>query len=130
MRRATRGSRGAGGFPRARHARRRRKNAAGSASAAGDNVATGGNGDDLFVYQLGHGSDTINGGKGNGVNTIELDHGSTPAHPGTDWTTILTSGHIVNQGDSGMTLSHDASGTVHLADGSVITFTNVDHITW
>jgi hypothetical protein len=42
----------------------------------------------------------------------------------------LTNGSVVGQADHNMTLSHDAAGTVTIADGSVINFSNVDHIHW
>ena len=29
-----------------------------------------------------------------------------------------------------MTLSHDAAGTLHFADGATVKFTGVEHITW
>jgi hypothetical protein len=54
----------------------------------------GGDGDDVFIYLHGHGSDSIDGGA-NWPDTIQFDQSAGSMQFGVDWTINLTSGSIV-----------------------------------
>jgi hypothetical protein len=102
----------------------------------GNDFLSGGSGSDLFMHGLGDGSDTISGGSGYGwTDVIDLGggHGATSAgEPGTDWTVTVTRGHIEGIDSSGGTidLSRDAGGYIDFADGSRVTFTEIEEIRW
>ena len=89
----------------------------------------GGQGDDIFIYAEGDGSDTIYGGGGNWVDAISLE-GFAADSAGSDWTIELDVGTIDSQDDGEMILSDGASGTIEFEDGSTIDFFNVEEIRW
>ncbi|MEX6633242.1 calcium-binding protein, partial [Hyphococcus lacteus] len=94
----------------------------------GNDTLVGGDDSDVFVYELGDGSDRIYGGSG-WTDTIQLDLGDmTMADFGTDWTVNLTQGSIVSQDDSGLVFSDDANGIINFEDGSTIQFTEIEQV--
>ncbi len=90
----------------------------------------GGDGSDVFVYEMGDGSDRISGGAGGGwTDSIQLSDGDTPLGEfGVDWTIEITDGSIISSDEDGITLSDDADGLITLADGSTIQFTDIEEI--
>jgi Ca2+-binding RTX toxin-like protein len=96
---------------------------------AGNDTLIGGAGNDLFAYMSGHGSDAMNGGTGGWIDTIDLSQGGGLQF-GTDWTIALTSGSIVSQSPSQITLSNDADGALTFTDGSTISFVDMERIQW
>jgi Ca2+-binding RTX toxin-like protein len=87
---------------------------------AGDDKLYGGNGDDLFVYRTGEGNDQIDGSRG-AADTIRLDVDD-------GWILNLTKGEVLGDKDGEVQLSGGAAGTIELADGSIISFENVERI--
>ena len=84
----------------------------------------------LFVFGFGDGSDSFDGGAAGGwTDTIQLD-GVVGNYDAGDWTITLDTGSIQSEAASGLTLSSDAAGTITMADGGVLTFTNVESIQW
>ena len=100
----------------------------------GDDKLTGGSGSDTFIYHVGDGNDTVAGGAGSSwTDTIELHDGaSTLGTYGVDWTVSITSGSIVSTDAAHhtITLSPDAGGHINLSNSAVVTFTELEHITW
>ncbi|TLP42867.1 tandem-95 repeat protein, partial [Cohaesibacter sp. CAU 1516] len=100
----------------------------------GNDTMSGGDGNDSFFYMMGDGNDSVNGGTGSDwTDSIEIlaADGTETTEYGTDWTINLTSGYsgITPDGEQ-MLLSDDATGTIDFADGSSITFENIDRIAW
>ncbi len=87
---------------------------------AGDDRLYGGNGDDLFIYRTGEGNDRIDGSRG-AADTIRLDVDD-------GWILNLTKGEVLGDEDGEVQLSGGAAGTIELADGSIISFKNVERI--
>ncbi len=105
-------------------------------STGNDNLQ-GNAGSDTFLYTAGDGSDTVNGGAAGGwTDIISLQgmdgsiaiNGATVTGQG--WTMQLTSGTVGAQSGESLTLSTDADGTITFTDGSVMTFTDVERVTW
>ncbi|WP_428651131.1 beta strand repeat-containing protein, partial [Roseibium sp.] len=100
-----------------------------------DNIS-GGDGSDLFMYGLGDGNDLINAGAGTSwTDVIDLGGGpgvASAGEYGVDWTVTVTSGSIDATDTSGgkITLSQDADGYIDFADGSRVTFNDVEEIRW
>jgi Ca2+-binding RTX toxin-like protein len=99
---------------------------------AGDDTLTGGDGSDIFIFQMGGGTDAIDGGAGGGwTDTIQLKDasgGNALGTYGVDWTVSLSSGTIDGQDANGLDLSDDADGIISLSDGSIVNFTDVERI--
>ncbi|MEP4431976.1 MAG: cadherin-like domain-containing protein [Hyphomicrobiales bacterium] len=96
----------------------------------GDDQLSGGDGSDIFIYEIGDGSDTVYGGAGGGwTDAIELQGFSADSY-GADWTLELTSGSVVNEAEGTLDLSEDASGTITLDDGSELDFQQLEQINW
>ena len=96
----------------------------------GDDVMIGGDGADLFFAGEGYGDDAISGGAGaSWIDTIQLDavDGDLGAY-GTDWTVTVSSGSIESTGADFIELSRDADGVIDLADGTQISFQDVERI--
>jgi Ca2+-binding RTX toxin-like protein len=103
---------------------------------AGNDSLRGDDGSDLFMHGLGDGSDTISGGAGMGwTDVIDLGGGSgvtSAGELGTDWTVTITSGSIeaTDMANGTMDLSQDAAGHIDFADGSRVTFAEIEEIRW
>jgi Ca2+-binding RTX toxin-like protein len=96
----------------------------------GNDTLVGGLGDDMFMYASGQGSDSVNGGTGSWIDTIALDQSGGPLQLGTDWTVNLTSGTIVSQTANQLTFSAEADGTLNFADGSTMSFVDIERVQW
>ncbi len=98
---------------------------------AGDDTLKGEDGSDLFIFETGNGdSDYIDGGSGSSwTDTIQLQANGGGSIT-MDWTLELDDGSIENSGMGSYDLSEDASGTITFADGSEITFDNIERIEW
>jgi Ca2+-binding RTX toxin-like protein len=95
----------------------------------GNDTLTGGDGSDTFVYGDGDGNDTVFGGAGAGwTDTIALQNADGSAITA-GWTINLTSGSVVSNHGTTMTLSQDSAGTITLQDGSEITFDGIEQVT-
>ncbi|MHC8509077.1 MAG: Ig-like domain-containing protein [Rhodospirillales bacterium] len=96
----------------------------------GDDIATGGVGDDLFIFGAGDGTDMFDGGAG-WTDTVSLEGvtgGPGDMADGADWTLITDDAYTVNaDGDYEF---EDGSGVIQMADGSEVTFHNVERIEW
>jgi hypothetical protein len=103
-------------------------------TGSGNETITGGYGSDTFTTHVGDGNDTIHGGIGaSWINTIDLHSGTASLGTyGTDWTLTISTGSIVSNDtvNHTITLSHDASGTIHMPDGHSIAFADIDKITY
>ena len=102
------------------------------AGGLGNDTLSGGDGSDLFIFQMGDGTDTINGGAGGGwIDAISLQDASGGSKLGTygvDWTVSLTEGTIDGQDANGLDLSDDADGVITLSDGSIANFFDIERI--
>jgi len=100
--------------------------------AGGDDFLSGGDGSDIFLYEMGDGSNDMAGGAGDGwVDVIQLsDSAMSLGEFGTDWTIDLTSGSINSVDEGSVIFSDDASGHINLSDGSVINFTEIEQVTF
>jgi Ca2+-binding RTX toxin-like protein len=104
---------------------------------AGADILNGGEGSDTFIYYLGDGNDVIKGGANvsgtSWTDTIDL-HGTTASLGtyGVDWTVTVDSGAITSADNTNhvLTLSADASGSIHMQDGAVINFSEIERIAW
>ncbi|WOF72428.1 hypothetical protein QMT40_000041 [Parvibaculaceae bacterium PLY_AMNH_Bact1] len=98
---------------------------------SGNDTMTGGDGSDLFIFQTGNSdADTINGGVGSSwTDTIQLQ-GNGGGAVTMDWTLELDGGSIEGSDMGSYDLSEDASGTITFADGSEISFDNIERIEW
>eukprot|EP00903_Cladosiphon_okamuranus_P001575 g1573.t1 len=100
----------------------------------GNDNLTGGDGSDLFMHGLGDGSDVINGGAGVAwTDVIDLGGGpgvTSAGEYGTDWTVTVTNGTIETTDTDAkvLELSQDADGYIDFADGSRVTFNDVEEI--
>ncbi|MBO6894941.1 MAG: VCBS repeat-containing protein, partial [Roseibium sp.] len=103
---------------------------------AGNDTLTGGDGSDLFMHGLGDGSDTISAGAGVAwTDVIDLGGGpgvTSAGEYGTDWTITITDGSVESvDTDNGIVdLSQDADGYIDFADGSRVTFNDLEEIRW
>ncbi|MEQ9586904.1 MAG: cadherin-like domain-containing protein, partial [Parvibaculaceae bacterium] len=98
---------------------------------AGDDELKGEDGSDLFIFESGNGdTDTIDGGSGSSwTDTIQLQ-GNGGGAVSMDWTLELDGGSIESSDMGSYDLSEDASGTITFADGSEISFDNIERIEW
>ncbi|WP_422376319.1 cadherin domain-containing protein [Roseibium sp.] len=102
----------------------------------GNDNLSGGDGSDLFMHGLGDGSDVISGGAGVAwTDVIDLGGGpgvTSAGEYGTDWTVTITNGSIETTDTDGkvLELSQDADGYIDFADGSRVTFSDVEEIRW
>ncbi|MCR9243344.1 MAG: cadherin-like domain-containing protein, partial [Rhodobiaceae bacterium] len=99
---------------------------------AGDDTLKGEDGSDLFIFETGNGdSDYIDGGSSSSwTDTIQLQ-ANGGGYNEMDWTLNLDSGSsIESTGNGSYDLSEDASGTITFADGSEISFDNIERIEW
>ncbi|MAN61015.1 MAG: hypothetical protein CMI60_03610, partial [Parvibaculum sp.] len=99
---------------------------------AGDDTMKGEDGSDLFIFETGNGdSDYIDGGSSSSwTDTIQLQ-ANGGGYTDMDWTLNLDSGSsIESTNTSSYDLSEDASGTITFADGSEISFDNIERIEW
>jgi Ca2+-binding RTX toxin-like protein len=95
----------------------------------GSDTMTGGVGDDLFYFDYSAGSpgnDSVDGGAaGSWTDIIDIDNAGTfTVVVGGVTTTVSTTGGQIDYGGV------DTSGTIQFADGSQITFTNIERITY
>ena len=98
----------------------------------GNDTISGGAGSDIAYFGVGGGRDTFDGGAGGGwTDTVIVDGGGTGPGQG-GWTVILSDGtELAAEGATGsLDLGNDASGTIVLADGSEMTFDNLERISW
>ncbi len=98
---------------------------------AGDDEMKGEYGSDLFIFESGNGdTDYADGGSGSSwTDTIQLQ-GNGGGAVTMDWTLELDDGSIESSDMSSYDLSEDASGTITFADGSEISFDNIERIEW
>ncbi|MBF0604928.1 MAG: cadherin-like domain-containing protein, partial [Nitrospirae bacterium] len=103
---------------------------------AGSDTLWGEEGNDLFIFGAGGGHDSVDGGVGaSWLDSIELEGvvggpAESLEHVG-DWTLDTNSGFTVDADSHHIDFDDpDASGTITLADGSVIEFHNIEHIQW
>ncbi len=98
---------------------------------AGDDALYGEGGSDLFIFESGNGdSDYADGGSGSSwTDTIQLQ-GNGGGAVSMDWTLELDGGSIESSDMGSYDLSEDASGTITFADGSEISFDNIERIEW
>jgi VCBS repeat-containing protein len=98
---------------------------------AGDDELKGEDGSDLFIFESGNGdTDTIDGGSGSSwTDTIQLQ-GNGGGAVSMDWTLELDGGSVEGSDMGSYDLSEDASGTITFADGSEISFDNIERIEW
>ena len=96
---------------------------------AGDDHVMGGDGDDLFIFGSGDGADYFNGGDG-WSDTVQLE--GVDGGPGGDsgWTLQVDEGTTYTETESGVEFDAEASGSIVLADGSELTFDNVEKLEW
>ncbi len=98
---------------------------------SGNDTSYGGDGSDIFIFQMGDGTDTINGGAGGGwTDTISLQDASGGSNLGTfgvDWTVTLSEG-TMTQDANGLDLSNDADGVITLSDGATVNFFDIERI--
>jgi VCBS repeat-containing protein len=86
---------------------------------AGHDQLLGGTGNDVFTYRTGDGNDAINGDGGSDTIRLNVDDG---------WSLNLTKGKIISNDGGQVQLSGSAAGTITLADGSTISFKNIERI--
>ncbi len=102
------------------------------AGGLGNDTLSGGDGSDLFIFQMGDGTDTINGGAGgswiDAITVQDASGGSKLGTYGVDWTVSLTEGTIDGQDANGLDLSDDADGVITLSDGSIANFFDIERI--
>jgi Ca2+-binding RTX toxin-like protein len=102
---------------------------------SGNDSLSGGGGHDLFIYQRGHGNDSINGGAGASwldvIRLLDSGGGSNLVY-GVDWTVSLSSGTITHTDATNgiMNFSSDADGTISIAGGGTLSFTDIERINW
>ena len=110
---------------------------------AGDDILSGGRGNDtlygdagadLFIMNVGDGVDTVYGGAGGSwMDSIELRDASGGSYTGgfpTDWTMVLTAGHVTGSTQDSLDLSADASGYLENNDGTRVNFAEIEQIRW
>jgi len=85
-------------------------------------------GPDLHFIGRTDGNDTVLGGAG-WTDTIQLTDAAGGPTSG-DWTLDLTAGHMVSDGSGIVVLSADSVGTIAFSDGSEITFSGIERITY
>lgn len=111
---------------------------------AGDDVAQGGAGNDIFMLQSGGGHDTLYGGtattpdNGSWTDTIQL--GDSHTGPVTTFTADNAQGSWILETENAYTIDAntqtltfdqgDGAGTITMSDGSTVTFTDIDQIQW
>lgn len=95
----------------------------------GEDQLYGGAGDDLFILEYGGNTD-VHGGSG-WTDTMDLSNMVDAGPDGGDWTISLdNSSAIKASGSDFLSLTEDASGTITMDDGSVISFDGLDRIEW
>lgn len=95
----------------------------------GEDQLYGNAGDDLFVLEAG-GNTSVHGGHG-WTDTMDLSNVVDGGPDGGDWTISLDSGSSIEAtGSDYLELSNDASGSITLDDGSVISFDGLERIEW
>jgi environmental stress-induced protein Ves len=99
---------------------------------AGDDILRGEAGSDVAYFGVGSGRDDFDGGAGGGwTDTVIIQNaGMGPGQGG--WTVVLDNGtELTSTLASGtLELGQDVSGTIVMADGSEMTFDNLERITW
>ena len=98
-------------------------------SGSGNDDAFGGDGNDLFVFGAGDGSDYFDGGNG-WSDTVQVQ--GVDGGPGGDsgWTMQVDGDAGFTETEGGLTFDAEASGSITLADGSELTFENVEKLEW
>ncbi|MEO5363500.1 MAG: hypothetical protein H7838_07740 [Magnetococcus sp. DMHC-8] len=98
----------------------------------GNDQLHGGRGNDLFIVGAGDGHDTVSGGRGwtDTVHLLEVSAGPVAhaVHAG-EWTLESSATYKV-EGNTLVFHSADASGTIHLWDGTQVDFKDASSITW
>ncbi len=98
----------------------------------GNDQLVGGDGNDRFIVGAGDGHDTVAGGRGWTDTVHLLEVGSGPVahatHAG-EWTVESSVSYRV-EGNSLVFQSADASGTIHLGDGTQVEFRDIAAISW
>jgi hypothetical protein len=112
----------------------------------GDDTLDGGNGADWF--DAGTGADIIHGDDGNdvlalspdghsdrffgdsGTDTVALEADAGGYNAAGGWLLKLTEGSITGVGAGFLKLSNDADGVIAFADGSTLSFQDVERLTW
>ena len=106
--------------------------------ASTQDTLIGGDGDDLFIYELGDGNDIVTGGAAGGwtdtIELVDMDGSVTidgQSVTGQGWTMQLDAGSSIgSQNGESLSLSGDASGTITFSDGATITFTEIETVNW
>ncbi|MEO5340157.1 MAG: hypothetical protein H7837_06525, partial [Magnetococcus sp. MYC-9] len=101
----------------------------------GNDQLYGGSGNDRFMVGSGDGHDAVSGGKGwtDSVHLLEVSSGPVDASPHAlhagQWSLESSVSYKV-EGNSLLFHSADASGTIHLWDGTQVEFKDVGTISW
>ncbi len=97
----------------------------------GADTMQGGDGHDLFLVGEGLGDDSVFGGGGGSTWTdviqLEASDGDLGEF-GVDWTVTLDTGGIAATSDDAIELTEGSDGVISLADGTQITFQDIDRI--
>ena len=98
----------------------------------GNDILRGEGGSDVAYFGIGGGRDDFDGGAAGGwLDTVFVqDMGVGPGQGG--WTVVLDGGATLssNLATGTLELGQDVSGTIVLADGSEMTFDNLERISW
>ena len=104
-------------------------------SGPGDDQAQGNAGNDVFLFGTGDGSDSFAGGTGAWTDTIHLEDvnqgpTATADTPGS-WVLETNKSYSLDLDNKTITFDqNNASGTITLADGSELSFSQVEKIEW
>ncbi|MCB1742900.1 MAG: hypothetical protein KDK91_21170, partial [Gammaproteobacteria bacterium] len=98
---------------------------------AGEDLAYGGDGNDIYHFDAFDGRDHFDGGAG-WVDVIALDASGNPNAPADSPWTVEVNGEMVqfDMADQALELSPDSSGVITLHDGSELSFEGVERIIW